>query len=92
MQTIDTRIASYNLGDLPGDAAGLESYRAGVAAVIEARWPEATVNVEIAGRIFEDECDARGFEDGDETAEVEAACLAVAQDVWSDPAAWVDAA
>lgn len=89
-QTIDITIAAYNLGDLNGDAAELESYRAGVEAAVEARWPDATVTVEIVEprHATEDDCDARGFEDGDEVAEVESACLGIAQDVWSDPAAW----
>jgi len=73
-----------------GAVATVGSYRAGVENAIAARWPDADVTVEIVDsrRGFEDDCDARGFEDGDEIAEVEAACLAIAQDVWSDPAAW----
>lgn len=86
--TIHLSIAAYNLGDLPSDPEGLESYRAGVEAAIEARWPKAEVSVEIDDKLFEDDADARGFQDGDEIAEVEAAVLAIAQDVWADPAAW----
>ena len=92
--TISLSIAAYNLGDLAHDPAGLESYRAGVASAIEARWPTADVTVEIVEprESFEDVADARGFEDGDEIAEVEVTVLAIAQDVWSDPAAWAAAA
>ena len=91
LKTITLTIAAYNLGELAQDPVGLEAYRAGVQRALEERWPGAEVTVEVAppGEAFEDEVDARGFQDGDEIAEVEVAALAIAQDVWSDPAAWV---
>lgn len=91
-KSISLSIAMYNLGDLAQDAPGLESYRAGVETTIAERWPDAEVTVDFDRASDEDQVDARGFEDGDEIAEVEAAALVIAQDVWSDPAAWAPVA